>query len=440
MYICKIKTPKKKFTILLFLYFFTNSLNCQNLFFKLNDNIYCKNYKDYSPRDLGFRISFSSLDNGKYLTINDLIRSNKDAKTMAYIKEFDVYVVKKASGELNYYNFKEAFPKGGFYKDGALKTIFGQKSERYTLDNDVLDFKIWVTKGVQEEHKFVDFLNKFGLLRNLPNNKKIIAFSILGMELDFTNLSEILDNSLTSSMFRDFLDVFNERKDTICEDSILLIKDSIYTKTITFPYKVEEISVHEEHQYKKKKVFNATFYSNLDGTLQLYIYSVFNNYNINAMLYDYNLMKVYECELIDNNVKIITTQQLYNNKCNLRQPKFISKVENYNSYFLGKENEFYLVKYQMDEKKYTNFTNKYDVSQSEFQETLYTPIRYSKGSKMEFLLTKYSFYRNDYPIFANWNNKNGFIKNYMILDKDLNQVAVTRTLEKGTFTFNFTKQ
>lgn len=392
-----------KFKILLFFYFISFSAFSQNVIFKVDDKNWEVSSKILLQNDENkkFKIKFSSLDDGKYFVINRLLYGNKTAKVMAYFKEFDVYVVREAF-DLKYYTFKEAFPKGGFYKDGALKTIFGQKAERYSLDNDVLDFKIWITDGIQVEDKFVSYLKDMGLLRNIPNNKNIIALSIQGLELELSDLKISTEKGRVASNLEDILVSFKEKEDAIsdCLEALPKINDSIIlgfeTKiSKSFFYKITQNGVYVDRFDKKTQNFTTTSYSSEDGTLQLHLFSKFNENGSNAQFYDYNLKKVYYCKFVDNEVTVLTSQTIKINECDANQLKLLSLSDNSNFYYKGSSSKFNLIKYELDEK--------------------------------------------NYPKFTNWNFKNGFIKSRHSLDKYLNQETVTRTLEKGTFTFNFSK-
>ncbi|WP_298139647.1 hypothetical protein [Flavobacterium sp.] len=392
-----------KFKILLFFYFISFPTFGQNVIFKVDDKDW-----EVSPKivlqndeDKKFKIKFSSLDNGKYFVINRLLYGNKTAKALAYFKEFDVYVVREAF-DLKYYTFKEAFPKGGFYKDGTLKTIFGQKAERYSLDNDVLDIKIWITDGVQVANQFVDFLKNMGLLRNIPNNKKIVALSIHGLELELSDLKISNEKGRIALNLEDFLVTFKEKEDAIrnCLNALPKVNDSIIPEfenktTKTFPYKITQNGQYFDYYYKKTENFTTTSYSSEDGTLQLFLFSKSNENGSNAQFFDYNLKKVYYCDLVDDHLKVLSSRTIRISECDENQLKLLSSSNNSNFYYEGSSSKFHLIKYELDEK--------------------------------------------NYPKLSNWNFKNGFIKSYTTLDKYLNQQTVTRTLEKGTFTFNFSK-
>jgi len=392
-----------KFKILLLFCFIQFSAYSQTVIFRVDDKDW-----EVSPKILlqndekkKFKIKFSSLDDGKYFVINRLLYGNKKAKVMAYFKEFDVYVVREAF-DLKYYTFKEAFPKGGFYKDGALKTIFGQKAERYSLDNDVLDFKIWITDGVQVEDKFVNYLNDMGLLRNIPKNKNIIALSIQGLELELSDLKITTEKGRTASNLEDILVSFKEKEDALndCLKALPKTKDSIVSEfdtkvSKTFPYKITQNGTYTDRFEKKTQNFTTTFYSSDDGMLQLFVFEKSNENGVNAQFYDYGLKKVYYCAMSEDNLKVLSSKTTAFGECDVNQPKLLSTSNDSNFYYKGGSSKFNLVKYELDEK--------------------------------------------NYPKLTNWNFKNGFIKSYTTLDKYLNQQIVTNTLEKGTFTFNFSK-
>lgn len=392
-----------RFKILLVLYFLTSASFSQNVIFKIEDRDWEVSSKILLQNDENkkFKIKFSSLDNGNYFVINRLLYGNKAAKAMAYFKEFDLYVVREAF-DLKYYTFKEAFPKGGFYKDGAFKTIFGQKAERYSLDNDVLDFKIWVTDGVPVEDKFVSYLKDMGLLRNIPNTKKIVALSMQGLELELSDLKTTLDKGKVASNLEDILVSFKEKEDAVraCLDSLPKIKDSSISEfdtkiATTFPYKITQDGVYIDRFDKKTQNFTSTSYSSEDGTLLLYVYPEVNKNGVNAQFFNYNLKKVYDCRLEGSQLTVLQSKTIRMSECDESQPKLLYTSNASSFYYDSSASKFNLVRYELDEK--------------------------------------------NYPKLTNWNFKNGFIKAYQTLDKYLNQQKVTRTLEKGTFTFQFSK-
>jgi hypothetical protein len=392
-----------KIKILLLFYLICFSSYSQNVTFKIEDRDWEVSPKIILQNDENkkFKIKFSSLDDGKYFVINRLLYGNRTAKAMAYFKEFDVYVVREAF-DLKYYTFKEAFPKGGFYKDGALKTIFGQKAERYSLDNDVLDFKIWITDGLHVENKFVTYLKDMGLLRNIPNNKNIVALSIQGLELELSDLKITSEKGRIASNLEDFLVTFKEKEDAIrdCLKALPKVKDSIIPEfetkiTKTFPYKITQNGQHFDYYYKKTENFSSTYYSSEDGLILLYLYPESNENGSNAQLCDYNLKKIYDCRFVDNTITVLNSKAIKIDECDNVQPKLLSSSNNSNFYYEGSSSKFNLIKYELDEK--------------------------------------------NYPKLSNWNFKNGLIKSYHSLDKNFNQVTVLHTLENGTFTFNFSK-
>lgn len=395
-----------KTLVLLGLFSFT--LKGQNTVFRVKNNYWSwevsSKFESEEDPNKKFKIKFSKVNNGKYYVFNRLLYGNKSAKVLTYFKEFDVYVIREQYA-LKYLTFNEAFPKGGFYKDGNVKTIFGQKSERYSLDNDVLDFKIWIANGVQEPDNFVSFLNEVGILKNIPMNKKIIALSLQGLELDLSEIEMANEGKGgIASYLEDVLVSFIDKEKLVkkCLDSLpekkdFATKDFDQNTPKTFQYKITQNGTYEDGFYKKTKNFNAVIYSSSDGKSILHVTPESDEINYNATLIDYDLKKMTYCKLKDEKLTIISSEELINTKeCDLSALKFISKSENGNFYFSSKQSQFYLIKYEIDEK--------------------------------------------NFPLLTNWNLKNGFIKSYIAFDKDLNKQTVNRSLEAGTYTFNFIKE
>lgn len=392
-----------KFKILLLFCFICFSAFSQNVLFKVDDKDWEVSSKIVmqNSKDKKFKIRFASLDNGNYFVINRLLYGNKIVKAMAYFKEFDVYVIREAF-DLKYYTFKEAFPKGGFYRDGALKTIFDQKAERYSLDNDVLDFKIWIADGIQEPSEFITFLSNMGLLRNIPKTKKIIALAIEGLELELNDFKISQESGRIASNLEDFLVTFKEREDALndCLQALPKKKDTLFSEldakfTKSFSYKITSKGTYINRYDKQTLNFTTTIYSSEDGNSQLFLFAEPNEKGINAKLYDYSKMKVYDCKLANDSLIVVEARELPKNECIETQFKLLSASDDSNFYFIGSQSKFNLIQYELDEKNYPTLTNR--------------------------------------------NFRNGFIKAYKALDNHLNQQTVTSVLEKGTFTFNFSK-
>ncbi len=138
----------------------------------------------YSNKEnLGFKIAFTSINNGEFFVFNRLGYDNKTATTMLYCAQYNLYITSNGR-KLQYHTFMQAFPKGGFYKTNKTKLFRGKKVESYVLDNPVLKMQLWVADDIGANTNFINELKSLGILKNIPPNKKIVAFNIMGLEFE----------------------------------------------------------------------------------------------------------------------------------------------------------------------------------------------------------------------------------------------------------------
>lgn len=345
------------------------------------------------------KIRFASIDNGNYFAINKLMYKNLTGKAMAYFREFDVYVV-RSQNDLSYYTFNEAFPKGGFYKDGATKLYFGQPAERYSLDNDVLDIKLWVVNGPQADNNLVKEFKAMGILKNIPAGKNIVAMSIRNVEFELNEYVENTEKGGGKSHLEDILVSFREKDDAENE-----CKKKLYTQDTlplnkypalaarSFKYKVTNHTRGFKSSNKEDYNITSTMYRNDDGLEMLWVYPNTETKDFSYYFYDYKNGLVYDLSLADGKYNIKDVRKLKYNNCdanfNLKRLE-TGKAEK--TFYYGKKSKFELQKIEIDDK--------------------------------------------NYPEMKNIDAPNGFITKQIYLNHYLEKSLLEATMEKGTFNFN----
>ena len=393
------KQIKKILSCLLF--FCVSLFYAQNKGYSINiDRLYLADEsKSNNSDDSKIKINFSSLDNGNYFVFNRLLYGNKTGKVLAYFKAFNTVVI-RSQHKLSYLTFKEAFPKGGFYKTTTSKSLFGQQATLYAFDNDVLDIKLWVAPGARTGTGFEGYLNAMGLLQNLPKGNTIIAVSILGIELDMSNFKEDTYSNVKSNL-SDVLVGFKEPKDSLlsCVDEKKQREKPFVANgekiDLLFNYKISsKISLKDS---KGKMVFetNTLVYSNKDNSVSLQIFDEPNSEGISFIYSNKKLGQIIEGthnndKLFMGNGKLIDFQDCYSLK-----EKINAKKSNITQLIAGDEYEFKL-----------HLIEKNDV---------------------------------DFPDFTNQIISNGFVSKRITLTKDLEMQEYTSEIELGTYKFKLEK-
>ncbi len=376
-------------------------LNAQNQIFKINANepFYADVKKLINSDDKKIKIKFSSLDNGNCFVFNRLLHGNKTGKVLSYFKKYDVVVV-RSEYDLSYYTFKEAFPKGGFYKTDTKKIIFGKEATLYAFDNDVLDIRLWVVSGTSEKHEFEKYLKNMGLLENIPKNSSVIAVNIMGVEFDISDFKST-DEKYYKSNLNDVLVSFKEQIDTIrvCRESIKT--EEIPLSQIDSQYKLS-LDLKVNYIYKmfnssneiKNEFQNAT-YTNKEGTIDLEFYDEPDAEGFTFRLTNRLLKQEFFGSHDGSKLKILKAKTFNAVKCFKLQEKILSQENGIKKTFIGYNHEFGLVFYEYNVKDFPNYKNPY--------------------------------------------TSNGLITKMIYLDKDLDKREFTSTIENGNFTFTLVK-
>lgn len=375
----------------------------QTTTYQLNDSkIYLsKNILSQHKDDEKVKIRFTNIDNGNYFVINKLMYGNKEGKSMVYIKDFDIFTVISKTG-FSYYSFSEAFPKGGFYKDGATKLIFDQKATRYSLDNDVLDIKLWVTNEPQPTNDFVNELRSIGLLKNIPETQKVVAVVIYGIEFDTTEFEKKSFKSSNSDLNdfrsedRDILKIENEcRKKIYDEDTLAIAK---YPKLNDINFKYKTIGYRKKVSNSNIEKYSAQFtrYRNDDDLFVLYFTKVNGNDEETIHFIDVRNNLDYNLILKNNEYKLVSVHKRASDNCDQEfNLKPISNKSPLATYYYGKKSKFHLISVKIDEKNYPNMINE--------------------------------------------DTKNGFITSTNILYNDFSKITTDYTIETGNYNFKLSQ-
>jgi len=154
-------------------------------------------------------------DNSSYTTfvpnfrVDSLQYEFPNFPTFTYLKDFDVFVVKKHE-EKEILSHDE-FSKSRTYKPtNEFKNYFGIKAQTYATENNFYECSLLVTEGESniEEHPFLKVLKELKLLKLQPN-QKVVAINYLGIELDidhFTFKLEYRRRSINEDIYTDDLD------------------------------------------------------------------------------------------------------------------------------------------------------------------------------------------------------------------------------------------
>lgn len=388
--------------ILSFLLYFCFSLfYAQNKGYSLNvDRLYLADEsKSNNNHDSKIKLKFTSLDNGNYFVFNRLLYGNKTGKVLAYFKNFNTVVI-RSQNKLSYLTFKEAFPKGGFYKTNITKPIFGQHALLYAFDNDVIDIKLWVAPGNPTNTGFEGYLNEMGLLENLPKNSTIVAVSILGIELDMTNFKEDLYNSVKSNL-EDVLISFKEPKEALLEcinknhqneETLIANGEKI---DLQFDYKITSKIYQKDSKGKVLYDTNTVVYANKDNSISLQLFDQPNSEGISFVYSNKNLNQEIEGSYNENQLFMMRGKLFDSQSCLILSEKLVSKKSNITQFMAGYEHEFGL-----------------------------------------FLIEKNVV---DYPNFQNQTISKGFMSKRIYLNKDLEIQEYVSEIESGIFKFNLVK-
>uniref|UniRef100_UPI0040489435 hypothetical protein n=1 Tax=Flavobacterium sp. TaxID=239 RepID=UPI0040489435 len=345
------------------------------------------------------KLKFTSLDNGKYFVFNRLLYGNKTGKVLAYFRPFNTVVI-RSQDHLTYMTFKEAFPKGGFYKTNITKPMFGQPATLYSFDNDVVDIQLWVGTGTRTGSGFERYLNDMGLLQNLPANAAIIAVSIMGIEVELSQFKEDSYSNAKSNL-NDILISFNEPKEALLE----CIKESHQNETplssngekmdIVFEYKITSKISQTDSKGKLLYEANTTLYANKDNSVTLQIFEQPNTDGISFIYINKNLNQEIEGSYNENQLYMERGRRVDSQNCLFLKEKLLSKKSNVSQFMAGYEHEFGL-----------------------------------------FLIEKNTI---DYPNFQNQTTSNGFISKRIYLNKDIEIQEYNSEVELGVYKFNLEK-
>ena len=390
---------KKFLTCVLF--FFISQLYSQNIGYSLNvDHLFLADESKSSNDDnRKIKLKFTSLDNGKYFVFNRLLHGNKTGKVLAYFKPFNTVVI-RSQDHLTYLTFKEAFPKGGFYKTNITKPMFGQPATLYSFDNDVVDIQLWVGTGTRTESGFERYLNDMGLLQNLPANTAIFAVSIMGIEVELSQFKEDSYSNAKSNL-NDILISFNEPKEALLE----CIKESHQNETplssngekidLQFDYKITSKIYQKDSKGKVLYDTNTVVYANKDNSISLQLFDQPNSEGISFVYSNKNLNQEIEGSYNGDQLYMEKGKLLDSQSCLILNEKLVSKKSNITQFMAGYEHEFGL-----------------------------------------FLIEKNVV---DYPNFQNQTISKGFMSKRIYLNKDLEIQEYVSEIESGIFKFNLVK-
>lgn len=390
---------KKNLSFLLFLCF--SIFYAQNKGYSIKvDRLYLADEsKSDNNHESKIKLKFASLDNGNYFVFNRLLYGNKTGKVLAYFKNFNTVVI-RSQNKLSYLTFKEAFPKGGFYKTNITKPIFGQHAFLYAFDNDVIDIKLWVAPGNPTNTGFEGYLNEMGLLENLPKNNTIVAVSILGIELDMTNFKEDSYSSVKSNL-EDVLISFKEPKDALLEcinknhqneETLIANGEKI---DLQFDYKITSNISKKDSKGKVLYDTNTIVYANKDNSISLQLFDQPNSEGISFVYSNKNLNQEIEGSYNGGQLFMERGKILDSQSCLILNEKLVSKKSNITQFIAGYEHEFGL-----------------------------------------FLIEKNVV---DFPNFQNQTISKGFMSKRIYLNKDLEIQEYVSEIESGIFKFNLLK-
>lgn len=384
---------------------FGRNLYGQNSVYKIKDidDYYFSGLVDNNQYEgQKIKIRFASIDSGNYFIINKLLYQNITGKAMAYFKEFDLYVV-RSQKDLSYYTFNEAFPKGGFYKDGLTKLYFGQLAERYSLDNDVLDMKLWVVNGQQTNNNLVKEFGAMGILKNIPTGKNIVAMSVRNIEFELNEYVENKEKGSAKSYLEDVLVSFRDKEDgeNDCKTK-LYTQDTLSVTNYpllgakSFKYKISSQTRGYKNHRQEAYNYISNIYRNDDGSEILAIYHDEDSGDFHYFLYDNKNELVYELSLVDGKYGIKDVKKLKYDNCDVNfNLKKLETGKPTKTFYYGKKGKFEIQQVEIDDK--------------------------------------------NYPEMKNINFPNGFLVRQVHLGQYLDKNTVEATIEKGSFNFNLSQ-
>lgn len=355
--------------------------------------------KANNAEDSKIKLKFSSLDNGNYFVFNRLLYGNKTGKVLAYFKPYNTVVI-RSQHKLSYLTFKEAFPKGGFYKTTKSKLIFGQPANLYDFDNDVLDIQLWVAPGNSTNNGFEDYLKAMGLLQNIPKGNTIIAVSILGVEFDISDFKEEKDKNFKRHL-DDILVSFKEPKDSLlsCLEKNRQKQESLYATgehiKLSFNYKINSSISLKNSKGNVIYADSTVVYANKENTITLEMISKPNKDGTTFIYTDSVLGQVIEGTHQGTQLFMKSGSTFEAQNCLKLKERIVAKQANVAQMIAGYEHEFGL-----------------------------------------FLIEKNT---TDFPDFQNQTTSNGFLTKRIYLNKDLEKQEYASEIESGTFNFNLEK-
>lgn len=355
--------------------------------------------KANNTEDSKIKLKFSSLDNDNYFVFNRLLSGNKTGKVLAYLKPYNTVVI-RSQHKLSYLTFKEAFPKGGFYKTTKSKMIFGQQANLYDFDNDVLDIQLWVAPGNSTGKGFEDYLKTMGLLQNIPKGNTIIAVSILGVEFDLSDFKEEKDKNFKRHL-NDILVSFKEPKDSL----LACLKENRQKEQplspsgenikLLFDYKINSTISLKDSKGKVIYADSTVVYANKENTITLEIISKPDSDGTTFIYTNRVLGQLIEGTHKETTLFMESGKTIEAQDCLLLKEKIVVKQSSVTQMIAGYEHEFGL-----------------------------------------FLIEKNT---TDFPDFQNQTTSNGFLSKRIYLNKDLEKQEYASEIETGTFNFNLEK-
>jgi hypothetical protein len=355
--------------------------------------------KSSNTADRKIKLKFSSLDNGNYFVFNRLLFGNKTGKVLAYLKPYNTVVI-RSQNKLSYLTFKEAFPKGGFYKTTKSKMIFGQQANLYDFDNDVLDIQLWVAPGNSNNNGFEEYLKAMGLLQNIPKDYTIIAVSILGVEFDISNFKEEKDKNFKRHL-DDILVSFKESKDSLLaclktnREKEKPFNPSGEKSSLSFVYKINSTISLTDSKGKVIYTDSTIVYANKENTLTLEVISQPNSDGISFIYTNRILGQVIEGTHQGNELFMKRGKTIEAQDCLHLKEKTVVKKGNVAQMIAGYDHEFGL-----------------------------------------FLIEKNTV---DFPDFQNQTTSNGFLSKRVYINDDLEKQEYVSEIQSGTFNFNLEK-
>lgn len=356
--------------------------------------------KSNNTEDSKIKLKFSSLDNGNYFVFNRLLYGNKTGKVLAYFKPYNTVVI-RSQHKLSYLTFKEAFPKGGFYKTTKSKQMFGQQAFLYDFDNDVLDIQLWVSPGNSTDNGFEEYLKTMGLLQNIPKGNTIVAVSIQGVEFDMSDFKEEEEDKNFKRHLDDILVSFKEPKDSLltCLEENRQKQQPLHATgeyiKLSFNYKINSTISLKDSKGKVIYADNTVVYANKENSITLEMLSKPNENGTSFIYTDSVLGQVIKGTYQDNQLVMEYGTTFEAQNCLKLKERIVAKQANVAQMIAGYEHEFGL-----------------------------------------FLIEKNTI---DFPDFQNQTTSNGFLTKRIYLNNDLEKQEYASEIEFGTFNFSLQK-